>query len=315
MSVALRFLVAFLALTLAVGHAADLSYSFVPGSTAEYSAVVNAVQIMSREGGDLPETASYTQTYGIAHRVVSQPAPGQGRVETTFKSVNASVQAGGVTTTYNSVTTATPPAPFIPLGALIGQSYTTDLSTKGHVLAVSGLAELQQRLLDADPSTPLKVDYDLNALLDEITNTGTLQLPAGDVLPGASWVSTLTLPTPFTGTMVVAATFTYMSDEQVQGLNTAQVAFELSARTLDEPAASKAWTVGTSQIETRNTVSLTGSGSYNLAIAEGLLVKMNWTGRLISSGTSAMLGSAGTETQQTTSDVMITQNLDLTGRS
>ncbi len=295
--------------------AVDLKYVFVPGSTAEYTVTANAVQVLSREGGDLPETVSYTQTYGIENHVVGNPAPGQGRVETTFESLNVQMTAGGATTTYNSETAATPPNPFLSLAALVGQKYSVDVTEKGSVVAVTGLAELQQHLLDADPSSKLTANYDMNTLVDNVTTGGSVQLPAGSVTPGATWTATQNVATPFTGSMIVSVTFTYTSDELVGGLNTAKLDFQLSARTVGQATPSQLLSVAGTQVETRTDMNLSGSGTLNLALAEGLVVKMNWTGRLVTGGAAAMLAGPTSQVQQTTSDTRITQTMELTGRS
>ncbi|MBE7558678.1 hypothetical protein HS125_06930 [bacterium] len=89
------------------------------------------MQVMSREGGDLPETVSYAQTYGIVNRVVSQPAPAaRGRVETTFKSLNVQMTAGGATT---STTRRLPPRrPILHLaGGAGGTKYSVDVTDQG----------------------------------------------------------------------------------------------------------------------------------------------------------------------------------------
>ncbi|MBE7558679.1 hypothetical protein HS125_06935 [bacterium] len=183
------------------------------------------------------------------------------------------------------------------------------------MVAVSGLAELQQHLLDADPSSKLSANYDMGALLDDVTTTGSVQLPPGNVSPGATWTSTQNVATPFTGNIVVTATFTYTADEQVGGLNTAKIDFQLSARSTGQATPVKLLSVAGSQIETRTDLDLSGSGTLNLALAEGIVVKMTWNGTLVTGGAAAMLVGPETQTQQTTSRVTISQTMNLAGRS
>lgn len=305
----------FLAVLVIPAQSVELTYNFVAGSTAEYRVTVNAVQIIAREGEDLPETASFTQEYGITNTVLSELGDGKGRVETRFDKLAATIQAGGVTVQYDSVKDATPAPPFIPLAAMVGASYRTDLSPRGEVLGMSGFDEIQERILSADPSLALSVDYDTQGLLDSISNTGTVQLPAGEMVPGATWISSLVVPTPFSGSLIVSATFTYVENVQVAGFETARINFETAAKSLDEPQLTRSWSVGASEIETRHKLDLTGSGSINLAITEGMVVRMNWTGRMISTSLATMLVGPQPETLQTISDIQMTHSMDLTGHS
>jgi hypothetical protein len=300
-------------ITSAVG--ADLKFSFIQDSTAAYLVSIDSVQIISREGQDLPETVSYVQEYEITNRVTADLGSGQGRVETMIDSINATLSRSNVNIEYDSTTDATPAQEFLTLAALVGESYETDLTEKGQVLALSGIEEIQDKIYAADPSLQLQPNYDLDELENSITNTTSVQLPAGDVTPGATWVTTFEIPTPLTGSMAASATFEYVADETVAGLNCAKIEFETAAKTMDDPDPQSSFNIGASSVETVNTVELSGTGTLYLALSEGILVKLDWSGTLLTTSLNTMLTGAGSQSVQTVTETEIQHTLDLQDRS
>jgi hypothetical protein len=157
----------------------------------------------------------------------------------------------------------------------------------------------------------MQMGYDADQAAADIVKEAVVHLPDGDLAVGATWTNQATLPDPFTGGLTLDVSYTYNGQETINGYDCARVSFSLTVQSVPQPFTHTV-NVGGFAVDTQVDLKATGSGTFYLAVSEGILVNYQSNLTINSMQTATMEVRGERTTDRYSSNATINETFDLT---
>jgi hypothetical protein len=246
--------------------AVDLNFKFNRGAVARYKTSTSVGQTLSRQGLFVPTKSQYSVDVVSTQTITDVLPDGSAVIENKIDSITAKVTANNKTFSYDSTSGRPAGALFGPNAALLNHPIYGKVTNKGKILEKTGWKAIYDEIHAQSP-VKFQLNFNVNDIPGDALNAEMIQLPEGDMSPGAKWQRRDTVTNPLTGKTTLEANYTYEGNETVNNYNCAKISYTANIKPVYAPPLKH------DDLETQTVMEIKGAGAFYLAIQEGVLVK------------------------------------------